>query len=272
VRGRLVLLALVLVALPAALAGCGGGDDGKERREAVAEYIRAVNTTQQRFASVYGGADGALRAFGAKGTMGGKTADELAAAAATMRDVRGALVRIEPPAEGRKLHGQLLLLLDLQTRLTRDLSQMARYLPSASAALRSAELARAKLQQSLERSSTVPGQTAAARAYSDDIEEALGDLQGLTPPPVLATWHKGQAKLLRTSSQLGDGLAAGLESGDREQIEGVLRRFQGASRDAAAVARAQVLAVRSFNARVKTQRALVRKIVQEQRRLDRTTS
>ena len=264
---RLVLLALV-AALAAAPAGCGGDDGGKKQREAVADYIRDVNTTQQRFAVVYSAADDALRAFGAKGSMGAKTSDELAQAAATMRDVRGSLAAIEPPVDARKLHAEILQLLDLQTALTRDLSEMARYLPAASAALRSAEVARAKLQKGLETSSTVPGQAAAARAYGKAVGRALDDLRALTPPPVLAVWHKGQTDLMRTSAELGTGLAAGLESGNRAQIERVLRRFQNASRDAAAVARAQVLAVRSFNNRVKKQRALVRKIVQEQRRLN----
>jgi len=259
---------LVLLALAAALAGCGGDDGGKEQREAVADYIRAVNTTQQRFAAVYSAADDALRAFGAKGSMGAKTSGELGEAAATMRDVRGSLAAIEPPAEARKLHAELLQLLDLQTALTRDLSEMARYLPAASAALGAAEAARTKLQKGLENSSTAPAQAAAARAYGKAVGRALEDFRELTPPPVLAAWHKGQADLMTTSAKLGRGLADGLESGNREQIERVLRRFQSASRDAAAVARAQVLAVRSFNNRVKEQRALVRKIVQEQRRLN----
>lgn len=266
-RRRLVLLALA-AALAAALAGCG--DDGIEkRREAVAEYIRAVNTTQQRFATVYAEADDALRAFGAKGSMGGRSSDELAEAAATMRDLRGSLADIHPPEEACKLHGELLRLLDLQTGLTRDLSEMARYLPLASDALRSAEVARTKLQKALESSNTAPAQMAAARSYGKAVDRSLEELREVTPPPVLSIWHDGQAELLRTSAQLGYGLADGLESGNRKQIERVLLRFQNASRDAAAVAHAQVLAVRSFNNRVKTQRALVRKIVQEQRRLDR---
>jgi len=267
VSRRLVLLALV-AALAAALAGCGGDDGGKGQREAVADYIRAVNTTQQRFAVVYAAADDALRAFGAKGSMGGMTSDELAEAAATMRDVRGSLAAIEPPVDARKLHAELLQLLDLQTALTRDLSEMARYLPAVSAALGSAEVARTKLQKGLESSATVPGQAAAARAYGKAVGRALEDLSELTPPPVLAVWHEGQTGLMSTSAELGNGLAAGLESGNREQIERVLKRFQNASRDATAVARAQVLAVRSFNNRVKKQRALVRTIGQEQRRLN----
>lgn len=261
---------LVLVAtLVAALVGCGGDDGGEARREAVADYIRTVNTTQQRFASAYADADAALRVFGKKGAMGGRTSEELAEAAVTMRDVRGSLAEITPPAEGRKLHAELLQLLDLQTALTRDLSGLARYLPNAAAALRSAEQARTKLQRTLETSDTVPAQTVAARAYGEGVERALQDLRTATPPQILSGWHAGQTELLRTSAQLGFGLADGLESGNRMQIERVLKRFQNASRDAAAVTRAQALAVRGFNSRVKMQRALVRKIVQEQRRLDR---
>lgn len=266
-RGRLAIFALLAVA--AALTGCGGGDGNEERREAVADYIRAANTTQQRFAVVYAEADDALRAFGQKGAMGERTADELGEAVATMRKVRASFADLDPPAEARKLHAELLQLLDLQTALTLDLSEMARYLPNAAAALRSAEAARAKLQKELQASDTVPAQAAAARAYGEAVDQSLADLRDVKPPSVLKAWHSGQVDLLSTSAQLGNGLADGLERGNRQEIERVLRRFQSASREAAAVARAQVLAVRSFNSRVKKQRALVRKIVQEQRRLDR---
>jgi hypothetical protein len=268
VRGRLVLLAPVILCW-AALAGCGGDDGNEESREAVADYIRAANTTQQRFAVVYAEADEALREFGQKGAMGKRTSDELGDAVAAMRDVRASLADLEPPAEARKLHAELLQLLDLQTGLTRDLSELARYLPNAADALRSAEVARTKLQKTLEASDTVPAQAAAARAYGKAVDRSVEDLREVNPPGMLSAWHEGQVDLLRTSAQLGNGLAAGLESGNRAQIERVLRRFQSASRDAAAVARAQLLAVRSFNDRVKKQRALVRRIVQEQRRLDR---
>lgn len=269
-RGRLV--PLLLAAALAAAAGCGGGDGSETRRVAVADYIRAANTTQQRFAAVYAGADDALRQFGGKGAMGPRTSAELAEAAATMGEVRGSLAGLEPPVEARTLHSQLLRLLDLQISLTRDLSQMARYLPNAARVLRTAEAARAKLQRALERSDTVVAQAGAARAYGNVVDKTLGELRQEMPPAILAVWHKGQMGLLESSARLGDGLAEGLESGNRERIESVLKRFQNAAREAAAVSRAQALAVRAFNTRVKKQRALVRKIVQEQRRLDRLTA
>lgn len=269
-RGRLAPL-LLAVALAAA-AGCGGGDDGEKRRVAVADYIRAANTTQQRFAAVYAGADDALRQFGAKGELGARTSAELAEAAATMGEVRGSLAGLEPPVEARTLHSQLLRLLDLQISLTRDLSQMARYLPNVARVLRTAEAARAKLQRALESSDTVVAQAGAARAYGNAVDKTLKGLRRETPPAILATWHKGQVGLLGNSARLGDGLAEGLERGNRKQIESVLKQFQNAGREAAAVSRAQVLAVRAFNERVKKQRALVRKIVQEQRKLDRLTA
>lgn len=262
----------MLLIVAGALAGCGGDDGNEERREAIAEYIRAANTTQQRSAVVYAEADEALREFGQKGVLGERTSEELGEAVETMRDVRASLAALDPPADAGKLHAQLLRLLDFQTALTRDLSEMARYLPNASEALRAAEAARTKLQKRLEASDTVAAQAGAARAYGKAVDRSLEDLRDVKPPQVLSAWHEGQADLLSTSAELGNGLAAGLESGNRAQIERVLRRFQTASRDAAAVARAQLLAVRSFNNRVKKQRALVRQIVQEQRRLDRTIS
>ena len=262
---------LVLLALAAALAGCGG-DEGDKRREAVAEYIRTVNTTQQRFATVYAEADDALRVFGKKGSIAGRSSGDLADAVTTMRDVRGSLAEIVPPAEARTLHAELLRLLDLQTALTLDLSEMSVYLPKASAVLSAAEASRTRMQKALEASGSASAQAAAARTYGKAVGRSLDEFRKVTPPPLLETWHTGQTELLSTSARFGVELADALETGDRAQIERVLARFQSSSRDAAAVARAQLLAVRSFNKRVKTQRALVRKIVQEQRRLNSATT
>lgn len=258
---------LVLTALVAALAGCGG-DEGDDRRQALADYIRDANLLQQRSATAYAEADAALRAFAVGGEAGARSARRLGGVVETMKDARADFVQLEPPLEAVKLHRDTLRLLDSQAGLARDLQGLAGYLPSARAALADVEAARVRLQRSLSASDTAAEQASAARQYARSAGASTGEFDARTPPAMLSDWHTGQLRSLQMSQRLADELAAALEQGDAKAVETALSGFEQLSRDAATTAQAQVVAVRAFNRRVLRQRALVTAISREQRRLD----
>lgn len=260
---------LALIALAAALAGCGG-DDGDDRREAVSAYIRGANTALQRSAAAFGEADRALRDFSLERSKAGESERDLESVLDTLGSVRAALAELRPPVEARKLHADTLELVDVQLELAGDLRGLAGHLPAAAGVLRDAEAARAMLQRALESSGTAAEQAAASRAYAAGVGRSLADLRALEPPEILADWHAGQLNVLRTSQTLAIDLADALEAENETEIRRVLSGFEKISQQATSAARAQALAVRAFNRRVEAQRALVTKIASEQRRLDRT--
>lgn len=260
---------LVLVALAAALAGCGG-DDSDDRREAVSAYIRDANTALQRSAAALGRADRALRDFSLEGAKAGESERDLRSVLDTLGSVRAALAGLRPPEEARKLHADTLELVDVQLELAGDLRELAGHLPAAARVLGDAEAARTKLQRSLESSGTAAEQAAASRAYAASVGRSLADLQALEPPEILADWHTGQLHVLRTSHSLAIDLADALTAGNETEIRRVISGFEKISQQATSAARAQALAVRAFNRRVEAQRALVTRIASQQRRLDRT--
>lgn len=259
---------LALIALAAALTGCGG-DDGDDRREAVSAYIREANTGLQRSAAAVGRADQALRDFSLEGAKAGESERDLESVLDTLGSVRAALAGLRPPVEARKLHADTLELVDVQLELAGDLRELAGHLPAAARVLRDAEAARAKLQRALESSRTAAEQAAAARAYAARARRSLADLRALEPPEILADWHTGQLNVLRTSQMLASDLADALETENETEIRRVLSGFEKISQQATSAARAQALAVRAFNRRVEAQRALLTRISSEQRRLDR---
>ncbi|HUH15477.1 MAG TPA: hypothetical protein VML35_06305 [Gaiellaceae bacterium] len=259
---------LALIALAAALAGCGGdGDD--DRRDAVSAYIRDANTALQGSATALVQAERALRDFSLDGAAAAESERELTSVLDTLASVRAALARLRPPAEARTLHADTLELVDTQVRLAGDLRDLAGHLPAAARVLRDAEAARAKLQGALESSGTGEEQAAATRAYAVEVERSLAAFRALEPPDILADWHTGQLNVLQMSVSLATDLADALEAKNEDEIRRVLSGFEKVSRNAVSTARAQVLAVREFNRRVEAQRVLVTKIAAEQRRLDR---
>lgn len=257
-----------LIATAAALAGCGG-DDEDGRRDAVALYVRDANTTLQRSAVAFAEAERALRAFSLEGKAAAASQRDLTEAAADLRAARADLAEIEPPVEARKLHADMLELVEVQGELARDLAELAGHLPRAAEVLADAEAARARLQRALEQAQTGATQADAARAYAAESGRTLDRLRSLDPPEVLEGWHAGQLEVLRTSQTLARRLADALAAGDEERIRSVVAEFDQLSQTATSAARAQVLAVRDFNERVEAQRDLVRAIESEQRRLDR---
>jgi len=202
---------LALIALAAALAGCGG-DDGDDRREAVSAYIRDANTALQRSAAAFGRADRALRDFSLEGAKAAKSERDLDSALDTLRSVRAALAELRPPVEARKLHADTLELVGVQLELAGDLRGLAGHLPAAARVLRDAEAARAQLQRALESSGTAAEQAAASRAYATSVGRSLADLRALEPPEILADWHAAQLNVLRTSQTLASDLGDALET------------------------------------------------------------
>ena len=256
--------ALALIALIAAVAGCGGGGDSE--REAVESYIEEANQAQVQFQPAVRSAQNAIRSFAA-GKSGPKVAERLQQAAATMRSARAALARVDPPPEARSLHEHQLELLDLQVRLSLELSLAAGYLPDAVAAIRPADEAGGALARALRTATTGEQQADALASYAQEVDGALETLDELGAPPVLKPWHGAQVARLEASRNLAAGLAKGIRQEDRGAIDRALRAFSDQSPERKVAQKAQAEAVAAFNERLEEQQELLSSIYREQAEL-----
>jgi hypothetical protein len=256
--------AAALIALIAAAAGCGGGGDSG--REAVESYIEEANRAQVQFQPAVRSAQNAIRSFAA-GRSGEKVAERLREAAATMRSARAALARVQPPPEARTLHEQQLELLDLQVRLSLELSLAAGYLPDAVEAIRPADDAGGALARALRTAKTGEKQAAALAGYAEEVDGVLETLAALGAPPVLKPWHRAQVSRLEASRNLAAGLAKGIRQEDRGAIDRALKAFSAQTPDRKVAQKAQAEAIAAFNERLEAQQELLSSIYREQAEL-----
>jgi cytochrome c6 len=128
-RGGVVVVAAV------ALAGCGGGSSqANQRRDAVNAYFDRVDRAQSSLLASAGEIDRAFHNF----RLTGNSASELHELAFARDRVGTTLQRvrtIEPPAEARRLHADLVRLLTLQRDVAAELLRVAIYQPQLTRAL-----------------------------------------------------------------------------------------------------------------------------------------
>jgi len=263
-----VRVRLALLALAAALAGCGGGDDRRETYEA---YVRAANDAHARFAPGFEQAQEALSAFAA-GERPVRTARELRKAVSTLRAARETLALTEPPEEARTLHARLLRLLDLQARLSLELSLASEYVPQAESVLRAPAASARTLRRALRGAERPEQQSAALRAYADGLGTSVGRFGSLAPPPVLQPWHEAQEQRLGAARALAEELAEAIDARERADVDRALEAYAASLPDARALNRAQRDAVKAFNRRLEEQHRLHAAIVREELRIADTFS
>jgi hypothetical protein len=94
-------------------------------------------------------------------------------------------------------------------------------------------------------------------------------MRALRPPPVLAPELQTQERAFAATRKAGLRLGAGLRSSDLSQVPALSRRFSVAARSAGSVAsqRAQIAAIKAYNARVRQVGALGAQIRKEVTRL-----
>ncbi|HEV8251464.1 MAG TPA: hypothetical protein VGQ15_15945 [Gaiellaceae bacterium] len=253
-RAVLVVVAVALVA-----AGCRGDDD---RRNAVESYIESVNRVQAKLRPAFRDAQDAIRTF-ASGRVTERTAERLRGGSATMRATRASLALIEPPPEARRLHADLLRLVDLQSGLALELSLAADYVTRLGPATRPAQEAAASLGRSLRSAKTGKEQVTALHEFAAAVGGSLARVDALAPPPAMLPWHENQRARLAKSRRDALALASGIEKQDAPAVEEALKAFT--SRPSETVSRkAQTAAIRTFNDRLREQERLLAKIAREQ--------
>jgi hypothetical protein len=222
---RGVVLSLVL-ALAASLAACGSSRSGK-----VDDYVKAANAIQSRAAPEFARANAAYKRFSAN-KLAKQAPVDLERAEAAIRGTREELAKLAPPSEARRLHSLLLRLFDLNIALAHETTQMAVYLPAASAATKPLAKINERLQRGLGAGGSVPQQTQTLGRYRGELRKVVVSLRQLDPPPVLAGVHSDQLSRLEATRTLAAQLRAALKAADQRRVSDLLVRFRSLNTEA----------------------------------------
>jgi hypothetical protein len=168
-------VAAVLVVL---LAGCGGGG-GHPRRDAVNAYFVKVDSAEAPLLNRRIAIGNALRTF----SMSTNAPAEVKALKQAQKQILAAerrVAAIEPPADARKIHADLLALLRLEESLTGDLVLTTTYVPQFKAAIAATTPAGTALSKELRTAKGWSAQTDAFAAYRAALEPVVAKLDTLT--------------------------------------------------------------------------------------------
>ena len=281
---RRVLVSLWVVAAALAIAlvlGTGRLWGTKAKPSAVASYITSVDGIQQQMRLPLTQLLTAFRDFSTKSSDPRERA-RLSSAESTLREVERRLSALPAPPQAAKLRKLLLELVQVEDAVTVEVDRLGRFMPSfqsilgvtatankqLSQALTAAappkahrvrgttkqiNAARAKFSQELQRA--LSAQADAVDAYGRALGVAVRALLRLRPPAVMAPAFQSQVESLAATRRAGAALAAGLRAPPAQQgnVQLLSRRFTVASRLAGSVAaqRAEIAAVKAYNARVR---------------------
>ena len=261
------------------------------QRQAVATYIKRVqrveNAMQPTLAQV-GHAAGALAGANRQGrqdNQGKRKQPSLASARGSLRSaerqlagLRGRLAAISVPPPARQLRRLMLRLADRQLALTREVAQLERFLPAFESALKPLGPASVALHEAL----AVQGRftraqlTAVDRRKADALERfraavhsvaaAVGKLR---PPAVSLPAYRTQMDSLTGMSTAAGRLATVLRTASSGGTAALVQFDRAATvSQTVAAQRAQIAAIKAYDAEVAGLRRLVRKVYSERARLD----
>jgi hypothetical protein len=259
---------LLAIAAGAAVVLFARDDDATdERRDAVADYIVKVNTTQQTLIVELERVSLAYRELRLREKADPKQIARVTEAQQTLRGLRSRLAELPVPVEARKLRRAVLELLDLQVELATEVAGMARYIPVQAAEDRKLAAATTTLRDALGDAETGAAQRRAFASYRAALLESVDRLEAATAPAVLEPSRTGEIKRLGRLAALAQQLGDALEDQDAENVDLLFPRFVQTS-VSTGTTKAERAAVVAFNRRlgaIGTQRQVV---LAERARLD----
>ncbi len=286
------MLALLLVA-----AGCGGHSSQTAKRKAVAQYIERVDAVEQQLRFPLLKIEKTYRDFSTHPGAMKKAAPQFATAEATLHTLQTRLGLIDPPPDARRLRTLLVGLIGAQVELAHELTTLVNFLPAFSAALKPLGPADAQLKTSLAAvavpkpkpvkpaqlkaaraafrravSAAAAGQAVALDTYMLEIARVQARLRGLRPPPSMAPAYRTQLTTLARVRATGTALVGALQKKQYARVAVLDRSFQKAATTSTSLAaqRAQIAAVKAYNARVKAVSNLALRVDAERARLQKS--
>jgi len=292
------VLAVAVLVLALVVSGCGGGSGASKsaRRKAVTQYIERVDSVEQQLRYPLLQIEKTYKSFSTSSSGLKRSVPKLAGAEATLHTLQSRIALIDAPPDATRLRALLLQLTASETRLAHELTLLAAFLPAYVTALRPLGPADARLKTALA-AITVPkpkpvkqsklkaaraaytravdaaaaAQAAALRGYLTSIAGVQVRLRGLRPPPALAPMYRTQLLTLARVRTTGAALVAALDAKQLKQVAALDASFRAAAASSSTLAaqRAQIAAVKAFNARVAEIGTLAGKVDAERARIQK---
>jgi hypothetical protein len=279
--------ALALLAL--LLGGCGGSQSSP--RTALARYVAQVNVVEKQLAAPLVTVTRTLVQFarqsrrprGAIGLAPVGDAQALRVTNGQINRLRGRLAALPAPAGAQRLRTLLLELVDRQAALTRQMVKLVVFLPGFARAMAPFGPALVALEHVLS-VTQARGPSAVATVYAQKATALRGfrvvaiailrDLRGLDPPALSQPPYRAQVRALTSLADTAGRLATALGSGSATQARPLLVQFSRAAAGPSSVAaqKAQIAAIRAYDAQLTSLNRLAEAASRERLRLSKTVA
>lgn len=277
-------VAAVLAAGAALVAGCGGQSS---QRPAAVRYIKQVGQIEAALATPFAAVTQAgtdfAKAQGVHATVltrlaAGSAEATLLRARRQIESLRRRLAEIPAPAAARHLRSLLLELIDLQARTTREVAMLVAFVPQFAGTLRPLGSATRRLELALSQRSAYgaaavaaaySAKAAALRSFRERVDAVAARLHRLRPPAVSKPGYRAQLAALAGISTSAGKLASALANGSQRNVGRLLTDFDRAalSTQSRAVQKAQIDAVRAYDAQSEKMAAVSAAVSRERLRL-----
>lgn len=273
----------------------GRGSAESPAHRAVSTYIKQVDGVQQQLRVRLTTLLSDYRSFSTQ-KSGPQALARVRDAERTLRSVDRRVRALAPPPQADRLHRLVLELLGVDIAVAHELTQLTAFMPHFRAALQSASLASRQLSTSLaaarlptphavrgtpkqiararaayhtKAAAAVNAQADAVVAYCVRLGRVLSGLRVLQSPPVMAPTLHAQVAALVATRRTGFALARELRKTNLSNVPVLSHRFSAAARTAGSVSaqRAQIAAIKAYNARVRQTGAIAARIRTEVLRL-----
>jgi hypothetical protein len=278
--------ALLATLISLAVAGCGQTQPPSQR-PAVAAYLKRVERVENSLKAPLAEVTRTVGEFTLEQRSDSSTFGRLAFAA-NERTLRSSLSRIRAlcvrllhraPAPAANMRALLIRVCSGEAQMTDQTAKLILFLPAFAAEQRALSLASVTLERTLA-AQTVAGaggvsaayeaKAAALRRFQATLQGIAARTQETAVPDASKPDFQAQLLALKGMSSSAGQLASALVSSPQGDVQALLVRFDRAARSnqSLAVQRAQIAAVRAYNAEAATLTVLSNRIALERLRLD----
>jgi hypothetical protein len=258
--------AVLVVAAAVTVAGCGGASHA--RRDAVNQYFDRVQVAQ---APLRVEAAPIEQAFGRFSTVRNSKMElrALVHAQAVLERVHAKVQRIQPPADARHVHADIVHLYGLQAGVAGELIAMAHFVPRYDSALAPLKPAHVQLASDLKATKGWKKIAHAFERYRLSIAAVLAEIDHLSAPPTMRPAFNAEREVLGRSVGLCASIETALAKHSAKKTSAGIRALTGLGTEKAVVRaqRNQIAAAKAYNTRLARISSLTAKIADERNKL-----